>query len=76
MFLQPSTLLNQSTVVVSHRCMRHILHCLECVNVYIVRWSRGAVDSVTTRLRAGRSGARILVGARNFSLLRKRPDRL
>ena len=68
MFMQPSTVLNQSTIVVSHRFMRHILHCLECVNVYNVRWSRVGVDSVATRLWVGRSGARILVGARNFSL--------
>jgi len=41
MFVQPRTVLNQSTVVVSHRCMRHILHYLECVNVY-----RGADKSL------------------------------
>jgi hypothetical protein len=76
MFVQPSTVLNQSTVVASHRCMRHILRYLECVNVYIFRWSRGGVDSVATRLRVGRSGARIFVGSKNFSLLRKRPERL
>ena len=73
MSVQTSTSLNQSTVVDSHRCIRHILHCLECVNVYNGRWRGGGLVSVATRLRAGRSGARIQVGGRNVSLLRKRP---
>jgi hypothetical protein len=38
--------------------------------------SRSSVIDIATTLRAGRSGARIPVGRRYFSLLQKRQDRL
>jgi hypothetical protein len=39
-------------------------------------WSRGSSVSVVSRLRAGRSGDRILTQARDFLSSRKRPDLL
>jgi len=44
------------------------------IYLFIYRPNRSSAVSVVTSLRAGRSGVQILVEARDFSLLYKRPD--
>jgi hypothetical protein len=51
-----------------------VLHILWKMKVHY--WSRGSIVGIATMLQAGQCGVWILVGAKDFSLLQKRPERL